>query len=309
VGLVALTGAPVVVTLAWSMGRKSCRRVCPLCLSVAHCMWLPWRWGLVVALGAVVASLLSLRFGDRLRMGRYQDLAAAALKETGVVMVLYSIWQYAGGISVMGVGRAIERAQWVIDTQERMFLPSEISVQKLFLPSSAAIQFANGYYAIAHVPALVGCLVWAFFAHRSQYSRLRNVVALTTLGCLLIQLIPLAPPRMMPGFVDTGLVYNQSVYSAMGRGLAGQLAAMPSVHVAWAAIVTWFGCTVRGRSWIRVLTTAHGVLTVWAVVVTGNHFWLDGIVAIALIAIAIGILRLKSHLTARLPTRTSGPPV
>jgi hypothetical protein len=225
---------------------------------------------------------------------RHRTVVTAALRETGVVMVLYAIWQYAGAIQVMGVGNALARAQWVIDVQQRLWIPSEATVQRWFLPHAWVIQFANAYYAIVHVPALVLCLIWAFFWHRQKYARLRNVVALTTLGCLLIQLIPLAPPRMMPGFVDTGLLYKQSVYSAMGRGMAGQLAAMPSVHVAWAAIVTWFGLTVRCRPLLRAAAVAHGILTVWAVVVTANHFWLDGIVAVALMALAIGFLSVGS---------------
>ena len=77
---------------------------------------------------------------------------------------------------------------------------------------------------------------------------MRTVLAWTTLCCLLIQLIPVAPPRMIPGIgiVDTGLRYNQSVYS---HGLPiDQLSAMPSVHVAWAVLRRLLHCGGSARA-------------------------------------------------------------
>jgi PAP2 superfamily len=245
-------------------------------------MWLPWTWGLVVAglamLGSVVAAKLSS--GARQHAHRYK-LAAPALREAAIVMCLYSLWQYVGAFSIMGVGDAFHRAKWIVDFQKQIWLPSEISVQKLLLPFPALVKSANLYYAIVHVPALVGTLFWAFFAHRSHYNRVRNALVLTTAACLAVQLIPVAPPRMLTdlGYVDTGVLYHQSVYDALGRGMAGQLAAMPSVHVAWAVIVGWFAVRAPVRWWLRVIAVSHAILTVLVVVVTGNHYWLDGIVA------------------------------
>ena len=60
---------------------------------------------------------------------------------------------------------------------------------------------------------------------------------------------------------------------------------MPSVHVAWAAIVAWYVVRVTRGRW-RVIGPTHLALTLLAVVATANHWWLDGIVAIALMALA-----------------------
>jgi PAP2 superfamily len=68
----------------------------------------------------------------------------------------------------------------------------------------------------------------------------RNAVAASTAICLLISLVPVAPPRMLTslGFVDLAARYGQSVYVALGSTAgADQLSAMPSVHVAWAVLV------------------------------------------------------------------------
>jgi hypothetical protein len=106
-------------------------------------------------------------------------------------------------------------------------------------------------------------------------------MAWTTLGCLLVQLLPVAPPRMMPGFVDTGRLTGQSVYS---NGLPiDQLSAMPSVHVAWAVLVGYYTWRISSSRW-RWLGPTHSVLTILVVVVTANHWWLDGIVAVAILS-------------------------
>jgi hypothetical protein len=102
--------------------------------------------------------------------------------------------------------------------------------------------------------------------------------------CLVIRLFPVAPPRLVAnlGFIDTAVVYNQSVYGTGAGGLSDQLAAMPSIHVAWALIVTLAVVTASSSRW-RWLVLVHLVLTVLAVTVTANHWWLDGIVAAVLL--------------------------
>jgi len=93
---------------------------------------------------------------------------------------------------------------------------------------------------------------------------------------------PLAPPRMMPGWVDTGVLLGQSVYGpSTDSGVANQFAAMPSLHVGWAFMVAVFLIRATRSRW-RWLWIAHPLLTFTVVVVTANHYWLDGLVAISL---------------------------
>ena len=70
----------------------------------------------------------------------------------------------------------------------------------------------------------------------------RNVILLATFACLAVQLIPVAPPRLIPGHVvvDTPLLYGQSVYGPIGQGFSDQYSAMPSVHIAWSSAVAFF---------------------------------------------------------------------
>jgi hypothetical protein len=118
-------------------------------------------------------------------------------------------------------------------------------------------------------------------------------VALFTGASLLLQLIPVAPPRLLPGtgLVDTAVRYGQSVYSWHGGFNADEFSAMPSVHVGWALIVAVAVIRASRRRW-RWLAAGYPALTMLVVVVTANHFWLDGIVAGLLVALVLTVQRL-----------------
>jgi hypothetical protein len=159
-----------------------------------------------------------------------------------------------------------------------------VSVQKTIVGHAFLRQAANLYYATMHFGVLFVFLIWLFVWHRDRYPKVRRVLALTTLACLAIQLVPVAPPRLLPqyGYVDTAALDHQSVYG-LGFG-ADQLSAMPSVHVAWAVLVGW-ACARIGRGPWRWLGAVHAVLTTFVVVATANHFWADGIVAGAVLVV------------------------
>jgi hypothetical protein len=241
-------------------------------------MWLPWEYGIVLAVGfaALARVLLFSRPG-----------LAAFAREAALVSVLYSLWQLAGRLSLLGIDRALARGAWLWDVERTLRMPNELTLQNALIPHSFWTQVANIYYAGAHVPAMGIFLLWMFARHRSEYSGWRNALALVTGVCLAIQLVPVAPPRLTEEtqMIDTGLAYGQSVYGALGRGIAGQLQAMPSIHVAWAAIIGWAAFTASTSKW-RWIGPIHFALTFVVVAVTGNHYWLDGLVAMALLVVA-----------------------
>jgi membrane-associated phospholipid phosphatase len=70
---------------------------------------------------------------------------------------------------------------------------------------------------------------------------------------------------------------------------ANQLAAMPSLHIAWAvwcSLVIW---RISERRWLRALAVLYPCLTAFAVLATGNHFVLDiaGGLLVAAVAAAV----------------------
>jgi MFS superfamily sulfate permease-like transporter len=87
---------------------------------------------------------------------------------------------------------------------------------------------------------------------------------------------------------------------------------MPSVHVGWSIIVAVAVVSALRSPW-RWLAVAYPVLTTTVVVVTANHYWLDGIAAGLLVAVALGLQRAGraarlALLTRRAPASGAGQP-
>jgi hypothetical protein len=246
-----------------------------------------------------------LQFQPDLRLRK----VAPFITEAAMIGLLYSLWQLCGKLSVTGTAGAVARARWIRRTEHDVFLPSERTVQNIILGHRYVVETANLYYDTMHFTMLFTFLIWLFVRHRSEYRRVRRTLALTTLACLLIQLMPVAPPRMLPGFVDTAMLYHQSVYS---NGLpADQLSSMPSVHVAWAVLIGWYVTRISTSKW-RWIAVVHSVLTVFIVVATANHWWLDGIVASLVLVICawlnVGGTRLVQRFRAQQASEPSLQP-
>ncbi len=138
------------------------------------------------------------------------------------------------------------------------------------------------------MPGIIIFLVWLYARHRDVYPHWRNALAIVTAFCLFIRFVKVAPPRYLPdlGFVDVSEIYNMSVYGEAGTGVSSQFAAMPSLHVAWAAVVAFGALSASTSKW-RWIGMVHLVITMLVVSATGHHWWLDGIVALALLWIAL----------------------
>jgi PAP2 superfamily len=226
---------------------------------------------------------------------------AAPLTETAVLFGLYALWQFAGSFTVLGSSGGPARGRWIWHLERTLRLPNEAWLQHFFLPHPWIVQAFDFYYDILHFPVLIGCLIWVYWRHRDQYPRIRTILVLFTATSLLVQLIPVAPPRLLAQthMVDTAFQYGQSVYTwGNGALAADQYSAMPSVHVGWALVVCITVITVSRSRW-RWLAAGYPLLTTLAVVVTANHFWLDGIVAALLVVLAVLAARAYSSLSGR----------
>ena len=264
---------------------------------------LSWQQSAEVA-GALAVAGAGLRFAPSPTARK----VAAFVFEAVVIAGLYTIWQLAGEVSVLGPDDAARRGAWIARF-EHGWLPSERNVQNLVLGHPWIVQAENLYYATMHFGVLFLFLIWLFARHRDRYRAVRTTMALTTLVCLMIQLVPVAPPRVLAGYVDTAAQYGQSVYNA---GLSPDaLAAMPSVHVAWAVLIAWYVMRISDSPW-RWIAPLHAAITIFVVVSTGNHWWLDGIVAVIVLVacawIRIGLAAAWQHARARWDTRRATVP-
>jgi PAP2 superfamily len=259
-----------------------------------------------IAAACLAGAAAGARLSGRPRLVR----AAAFAGETALVLGLFALWQLAGSFAVAGTGDALARAHWIWHLERVIHLPSEAVVQRAFLPHPLVVQGLDLYYASLHFPVLIACLIWLFTRYRRQYRHVRTTLVLFTASCLLVQFIPVAPPRMLAGdgMVDTAMQYGQSVYGSVAGFNADQLSAMPSVHVGWALLVALVVVQVSRSRW-RWLALGYPALTVLAVVVTANHYWLDGIAAALILALVLLVQRASRVTAGRLTAgrRRGGP--
>jgi hypothetical protein len=199
----------------------------------------------------------------------------------GVLFVVYQASRLLGG---QDAEAALEHARQMLALQGWLGLPTEQVVQDLVLAVQPFVLAANSYYVAAHLPLMGGTLLWLLLRRPAVYRRTRAaLVSSTGLALAVYLLVPVAPPRMLPGFVDTAALHGPSVYGDPGSaGLANQYAALPSLHVGWAVLVA-LACVAAGSSRWRWLWIAHPALTVVVVVATANHFWLDAVTGALLV--------------------------
>jgi len=250
---------------------------------------MPWPTWQQSAIAAILFTLLIVGF----RRARPTELVTSltqAATEMAIISGLYSIWRMARKLPLVQAEGALVRGQSIAEWQDRFSLPSELTLQQFLIDHDWLGRLASLYYIGLHVPVLWMFLVWLFIRQRHAFSRWRNALAILTAFSLFIRFIRVAPPRFLPelGFIDLPAVYDLSPYGPIGTGVSQQFAAMPSIHVAWSAIVS-FGVVAASTSTWRWLALSHVIITLLVVAGTGHHWWADGLIIAPLLAASLAI--------------------
>jgi hypothetical protein len=194
--------------------------------------------------------------------------------------VVYSFIRNANeGTATTAFAHARDLMRW----QGHLGLNVEETLQEWALHFRPLVVAMNYVYGSLHFVVTAGVIIYLFRRYAGDYPRWRNALAVTTALALLgFILWPLMPPRLLPasyGFVDTLARYPTiwSFDSGALQKVSNQYAAMPSLHFAWALFCTCALVPRLQRPLWRWLAMAYPVLTLAAIVLTGNHFVLDAV--------------------------------
>lgn len=201
------------------------------------------------------------------------------------VLAFYAVYSFVRnkGVETDSDGPARRHALQVIGLERRLGSFHEAAIQRRFLRWPDFIEFWNVYYGTAHFVVTVVALVYLFRRMGGRYPLWRNTLACTTALALLgFAFYPLMPPRLLParfGFIDTLKVVGGlwSFDSGAVAKVSNQYAAMPSLHFAWSSWCAFVLFPALRRPWARLLMAAYPFVTLFAIVVTANHFWLDAV--------------------------------
>ncbi|MEV4642292.1 phosphatase PAP2 family protein [Actinoplanes sp. NPDC049548] len=228
----------------------------------------------------------------------------AAVRELLLVAALFLAYEAGRMLATGHVTEAMANATHVWDFERALHLPSESAVQGAIIDHRFLVRLANCYYAYVHFPATALALIWMYVRRPALYRWMRRTLACLTAIALVVHLVvPLAPPRMaaVAGLLDTGHLYGPAVYGSPATDtVSNQYAAMPSLHVGWALAVAIVLITA-GTGRLRWLWLAHPLITLLVVVATGNHYWLDAIVAVALLTMVLLVLPRPALVTPPAP--------
>ncbi len=198
--------------------------------------------------------------------------------------------------------------------QDKLRLNFELSLNHYVANHEALAQLMDYYYATLHFVVTAAVLIWLYVAHPRVYRGGRTVLFTTTLlGLLGFYFYPLAPPRLLPahfGYVDTLLKFHTwgSLADPDVAKHSNQLAAMPSLHIAWAlwCAVTVFRCAQR--RWVRYGALLYPVATLLVIVGTANHYIFDAVGGAVALALAYGVQWLLSGHGAYTPAPIGDSP-
>jgi membrane-associated phospholipid phosphatase len=210
-------------------------------------------------------------------------------------MGFYAVYQIARGAADRSVYEAFQNGEWVLRTQQDLGALFEPTVQRLVDGSSVMVMLTSWTYWLSQFAVVGITLLWVYFRHHERFAGFRNwLIAANLVGLLGYVFVPTAPPRMFPewGFVDT-LAQHAAISHDSGLIAWGSnpYAAMPSLHAMDAFIVgvVMFGL-VRSRL-AKALWLAWPAWVAFAVISTGNHYWLDVVAGIVLAVVTGYALR------------------
>jgi len=246
-------------------------------------------------------------------------------KEVLIIGTFYAIYTLIrnqfGSALVRGVEiplHAFTNAVRVIRIERALGLYHEETIQDWFLPHTWFIKTMNTYYGTAHFFVTLGIFLVLFKKRPDVFGQWRNTLAaMTGLALIGFVLFPLMPPRLLDepcpdvghggaciehelrnyngaenfGFVDTIAEFGGPWAFDQGPGatLSNQYAAMPSLHIGWSTWCVFAMWPLAKRRWIRTVLFLYPATTLLCIVVTGNHFWLDGLGGLVVFAVGFAI--------------------
>ncbi len=211
-------------------------------------------------------------------------------------MIVWLCWVYdaINNLAPLRLRLAIGHAEGMLALERSLHLDPELALDRWLAGHHTLGLLLSDYYDNAHFIVTLGLLGWVWWRRADLYRPLRNtLVVVNLLAFAVFWLYPVAPPRMLKGFTD--IVASTNAFGSWHTGAlasqANQLAAMPSLHMAWAVWCTLALWRITRRRWVRAVAVLYPCVTALAVLATGNHFVLDlagGLVTIAGAAAIVG---------------------
>jgi hypothetical protein len=188
--------------------------------------------------------------------------------------------------------QAFANARRVEALEQLTGIAREQSLQRAFLALPDLVSALNIFYFVGHFLLTGVFFLWLYHRSRDGFRSYRDgFLAATAIALVIHYVFPTAPPRLAGvGLEDTLLALSGiDIGSPTSSALSNPVAAVPSLHAAY-ALGVGLGLLRFGRSsLVRVAGAVYPPLVVLTIVVTGNHFVLDAVAGMLVLGAGFGI--------------------
>jgi hypothetical protein len=215
--------------------------------------------------------------------------------EALVIAWLCWIYDAITNLAPLRVRTALAHGRGVLRLEQSLHIDPERTLDHWLASHHTLALLVSDYYDNAHFVVTLGLLGYVWWRRADIYRPLRNSLVLANvLAFVVFWLFPVAPPRLLPGFVDVVASTHAigSWHTGALASAANQFAAMPSLHIAWAVWCTVVLWRISTRRSVRALALVYPCVTAFAVLSTGNHYVLDVLGGLTTIALSFLIVRL-----------------
>ncbi len=212
-----------------------------------------------------------------------------------LMVPLYLVYLFVRGFTEGRTSEAVSRAASIIKFEQAIGIFWEPRLQAGILDIGFVVNLMNWIYMWGFWPVIVLAAIWMFFRHRDAYHLYRNAFIISgAIGVLIFALFPVAPPRFMQawGFVDTIAVRSEVYRLFQTPAFVNQYAAMPSLHFGWSLLL---GTAIVGQAThllIRLFGLVLPIAAFASIVLTGNHYIVDGLAggSVAMLGLLAAVL-------------------
>ena len=229
-------------------------------------------------------------------MSRVRQLLARrdGLAQIAVVLGAFAAYEAARLAMKPNWAQAFENANRIQYVEQALGFAWEQSLQRAFLALPNLVAALNLFYFIGHFLFTAIFFFWLYHRSRDGFRSFRDgFLAATAIAVVIHWLYPTAPPRLAGvGLKDTLLLLSGiDIGSPNSSALSNPVAAVPSLHAAYALGVGIGMIRYARFLLLRVAGAIYPPLVVLTIVVTGNHFVLDAVAGMVVLGVGFWLAR------------------
>jgi len=206
--------------------------------------------------------------------------------QLAVVLGAFAAYEVARHAMQPNWSEAFANARRIESVEQVLGVAWEQSLQRAFLATPDVIPALNIFYFVGHFVFTAIFFVWLYRRSWDGFRSFRDAFLIATAISVVIHyLFPTAPPRLAGvGLEDTLLIFSGiDIGSPTSAAVSNPVAAVPSLHAAYALGVGIGVVRYARSSLVRLAGALYPPLVIVTILVTGNHFVLDAVAGIAVI--------------------------